>query len=62
MRLSNVAAGQKEAADAIGLSQIDSLRFIILPQGLMVALLSEKMMIRIEDEIGEERISRIWKR
>jgi polar amino acid transport system permease protein len=36
--LESVAAGQKEAADAIGLSQIDALRFIILPQGLMVAL------------------------
>ncbi|WP_296746955.1 amino acid ABC transporter permease [Mesorhizobium sp.] len=36
--LESVAAGQKEAADAIGLSQIDALRYIILPQGLMVAL------------------------
>lgn len=36
--LESVAAGQREAADAIGLSQVDALRFIILPQGLMVAL------------------------
>ncbi len=36
--LESVAAGQKEAADAIGLSRLDALRFIILPQGLMVAL------------------------
>jgi polar amino acid transport system permease protein len=36
--LESVAAGQKEAADAIGLSQLDALRFIVLPQGLLVAL------------------------
>jgi polar amino acid transport system permease protein len=36
--LESVPTGQKEAADAIGLSRLDSLRFVILPQGLMVAL------------------------
>lgn len=36
--LESVAHGQREAANAIGLSQLDALRFIILPQGLMVAL------------------------
>jgi polar amino acid transport system permease protein len=36
--LESVPAGQKEAAEAIGLSQLDALRFIVLPQGLIVAL------------------------
>jgi polar amino acid transport system permease protein len=36
--LESVSGGQKEAAEAIGLSQIDALRYIILPQGLIVAL------------------------
>ena len=36
--LDAVPYGQKEAAAAIGLSRMDSLRYIVLPQGLRVAL------------------------
>jgi len=36
--LDAVPYGQKEAAAAIGLSRMDALRYIILPQGLRVAL------------------------
>jgi polar amino acid transport system permease protein len=36
--LEAVASGQKEAADALGMSSTDKLRFIVLPQGLAVAL------------------------
>ncbi len=36
--LEAVAAGQKEAADALAMSRADKLRFIVLPQGLAVAL------------------------
>lgn len=36
--LEAVASGQKEAADALGMSRADKLRFIVLPQGLAVAL------------------------
>ncbi len=36
--LEAVDAGQKEAADALGMSRADKLRFIVLPQGLSVAL------------------------
>ncbi|MEO3825806.1 amino acid ABC transporter permease [Actinomadura sp. B10D3] len=33
-----VPAGQREAAQAAGLSQVDQFRFIILPQGLRIAM------------------------
>jgi len=36
--LEAVPQGQKEAAEAIGLTRWESLRFIVLPQGLLVAL------------------------
>lgn len=36
--LESVPAGQKEAAQALNLSRMDSLRFVILPQGLRVAV------------------------
>ncbi len=36
--LQSVPAGQKEAALTIGLSQFDALRYVIVPQGLRVAL------------------------
>lgn len=36
--LESVPAGQREASDAIGLSKLDSLYYITLPQGLVVAL------------------------
>ena len=36
--LESVAFGQKEAAAAIGLSGVDALRYVILPQGLRVSL------------------------
>ncbi|WP_413868744.1 amino acid ABC transporter permease [Albidovulum sp.] len=36
--LEAVAAGQKEAADALGMGRMDKLRYIVLPQGLAVAL------------------------
>jgi polar amino acid transport system permease protein len=36
--LEAVPHGQKEAAEAVGLTKVDALRFIILPQGLRVAL------------------------
>jgi polar amino acid transport system permease protein len=36
--LDAVAFGQKEAAAAIGLSRLDALRFVVLPQGLRVSL------------------------
>lgn len=36
--LQSVPRGQKEAAAAIGLSRMDELRFVVLPQGLRVAI------------------------
>ncbi|MET3646008.1 amino acid ABC transporter permease [Phyllobacterium ifriqiyense] len=36
--LQSVAHGQREAAVALGLSRLDELRYILLPQGLRVAL------------------------
>jgi polar amino acid transport system permease protein len=36
--LQAVPAGQQEAAQAIGLSRLDALRYVILPQGLRVAV------------------------
>lgn len=36
--LQAVPAGQQEAADAIGLNRMDALRYVILPQGLRVAV------------------------
>ena len=36
--LESVPAGQKEAAIAIGFSRMDQLRYVILPQGLQVAI------------------------
>lgn len=36
--IESVAVGQREAAVAIGLSRTDELRYVVLPQGLMVAL------------------------
>ncbi|MEH3023577.1 MAG: amino acid ABC transporter permease [Pseudomonas oryzihabitans] len=36
--LDAVAQGQREAADVIGLNALDSLRFIILPQALRIAI------------------------
>lgn len=36
--LQAVPAGQQEAADAIGLNHVDALRYVILPQGLRVAV------------------------
>ncbi len=36
--LQSIAHGQREAAEALGLSRIDELRYVLLPQGLRVAL------------------------
>jgi len=36
--LQSVAAGQREASEALGMNKLDELRFVILPQGLRVAL------------------------
>jgi polar amino acid transport system permease protein len=36
--LEAVDVGQKEAADALGMGRVDKLRYIVLPQGLSVAL------------------------
>jgi polar amino acid transport system permease protein len=36
--LQSIAHGQREAAEALGLSKIDELRYVLLPQGLRVAL------------------------
>jgi polar amino acid transport system permease protein len=36
--LDSVPSGHKEAVDALGLSTIDGLRYVILPQGLRVAV------------------------
>lgn len=36
--LQSVPSGQREASAAIGLSQIDMMRFVIVPQGLRIAL------------------------
>lgn len=36
--LDAVPAGQKEAAAAVGLSRLDALRYVILPQGMRVSL------------------------
>ncbi len=36
--LQSIAHGQREAAEALGLSRVDELRFVLLPQGLRVAL------------------------
>ena len=36
--LDSVAAGQKEAVSALGLSRADGLRYVVLPQGLRVAI------------------------
>src|SRR5262249_24376159 len=36
--LHSVANGQQEAAEALGLSRMDELRFVILPQSIRVAL------------------------
>ena len=36
--LQSVAHGQREAAEALGLNRMDELRYVLLPQGLRVAL------------------------
>ncbi len=36
--IESVPAGQREASVAIGFTRLDELRFVVLPQGLMVAL------------------------
>ncbi|MGV1794746.1 ABC transporter permease subunit [Rhizobium lusitanum] len=36
--LQSIAHGQREAAEALGLGRIDELRFVLMPQGLRVAL------------------------
>ncbi|NTG48176.1 amino acid ABC transporter permease [Agrobacterium rhizogenes] len=36
--LQSIAHGQREAAEALGLNRTDELRFVLLPQGLRVAL------------------------
>lgn len=36
--LQSIAAGQREAAEALGLSRSDELRFVLMPQSLRVAL------------------------
>lgn len=36
--LDAIPAGQKEAANALGLSRLDELRFVLLPQGLRIAV------------------------
>lgn len=36
--LQSISGGQREAAEALGMSQLDELRFVLLPQGLRVAL------------------------
>jgi polar amino acid transport system permease protein len=36
--LQSVAHGQREAAAALGLNRLDELRYVLLPQGLRVAL------------------------
>ncbi|MQB40715.1 amino acid ABC transporter permease [Rhizobium sp. ICMP 5592] len=36
--LQSIAHGQREAAEALGLNRADELRFVLLPQGLRVAL------------------------
>ena len=36
--LQSIAHGQREAAEALGLSRMDELRYVLLPQGLRVAL------------------------
>lgn len=36
--LDAIPAGQKEAAHALGLSRLDELRFVLLPQGLRIAV------------------------
>ncbi|ENN86553.1 amino acid ABC transporter [Rhizobium freirei PRF 81] len=36
--LQSIAHGQREAAEALGLSRTDELRYVLLPQGLRVAL------------------------
>lgn len=36
--LNAIPAGQKEAATALGLSRLDELRFVLLPQGLRIAV------------------------
>lgn len=36
--LLSIAGGQREAAEALGMNRMDELRFVLLPQGLRVAL------------------------
>lgn len=36
--LDAIPAGQKEASEALGLSRLDELRFVLLPQGLRIAV------------------------
>lgn len=36
--LQSVPTGEVEAADALGMSQIDTLRYVVIPQGLRIAL------------------------